>query len=210
MCSQNWTTAPIWTRPPAHYDIMDTANFTLEDTRKRRVSFNPAVKCKLFANSYSPSEISSMWYNSDEMHDITTRCFHLLKKAEKDKVTTESKYCMRGLEGYSIVGSTSRKKTISLAIAAVLEEQDRQLFYDYSDTDAEAIASAYRRITAKSQLQALITANRDQEAVKKDNGLLQTESRHSLNKELKTKHHTGKTREVGFVSSIYLGRQRAA
>lgn len=131
----------------------------MRNTQLRTVSFNRSVRCKTFA-TYTSDVVASVWYNKDELKNITNRCFLLLKKAENGGSKTGRTYCMRGLEGYSTLGSATRKKNRSNALLAVLEEQQRQLV-DHGYIDANEIANVYKRSTAQCQLCALFMAKRD-------------------------------------------------
>ena len=72
------------------------------------------------------------------------------------------KYCTRGLEGHSRLGSISKKRNRSTAIAAVLTEQSQQWIEDI--VDEEAIAGVYQRTTSSCQMWAQVKGNQDRQA----------------------------------------------
>ena len=129
-----------------------------------RVTFNPNVQVRetLSIHHYTASEISSTWYDDDEMEKITQRCFKILRKFEV-RNQDSPKYCMRGLECHTTSGAISRGSNRSAAFAAVLDEQARQ--WNENETyDAQAISDAYRQVASLCQMLAQVVGNMDQQA----------------------------------------------
>jgi len=137
-------------------------------TSKRSITFNSTVKIVEIMSiyDYTPSEIDAAWYSDEDMERITEKCFKIIKKMsrEGDASKRGCRYCTRGLEGYSTSGRISKKRNRRAAIAAVLEEQERQ-WYEDEDVDCQAIANAYRRITSSCQKWSQVMGNRDAKAV---------------------------------------------
>ncbi|KAL3938202.1 MAG: hypothetical protein SGBAC_006843, partial [Bacillariaceae sp.] len=131
----------------------------------RRVTINPTVQVHdiLSIYDYTASEITAAWYNEDDMHHITRRCFKVLSKFENREVKNGQKYFIRGLEGHSTLGSISKQNNRSAAYQAVFDEQERQ--YENEETDVQAISDAYRRTTSSSQMWAQVVGTRDEKAV---------------------------------------------
>jgi hypothetical protein len=131
----------------------------------RSVTINPTVEVHdiLTIDDYTACEISDAWYNEDEMHTITKRCFKVLNQYEHDKSNSGQKYFIRGLEGHSTLGSISKQNNRSAAYQAVFEEQQRQ--YENKETDVQAIADAYQRTTSSSQMWAQVAGSRDERTV---------------------------------------------
>lgn len=129
---------------------------------KRRVTFNPTVEGIgiLSLDDYTPAEISAAWYSDEEMEEITRRCHKVLRKMEQGK---SNKYNTRGLERHSTIGYICKDKVRSAAVAAVLEEQERQLMKG-GTIDYQAIADAYHRVSSSCQMWARVMGNRDQQA----------------------------------------------
>jgi len=113
---------------------------------------------------YTPAEIDAAWFNEKDMDRITQKCFKVLHRSENGGSKNAQKYCIRGLEGHSILGSISKKRSRSSAIVAVLEEQARQRKAD-EGIDAQAIADVYRKTTSSCQMWAQVIGNRDEKAV---------------------------------------------
>lgn len=132
-------------------------------SRKRRVTLNPNVTIveTLHLDDFTPSEIAASWFDEQECEQITQKCFKVLKKMECGK---GQKYCTRGLEGHTTLGSIQKKNARTASFVAVLEEQNRQLS-ENAEYDAQAIADAYRRTTSSCQMWAQVVGNRDQRAV---------------------------------------------
>lgn len=130
---------------------------------KRLVQFNPSVTgiVIMSLHDYTPSEIAAAWYDNEEMDEITKRCVKILKKMESNPFKN-SKYCLRGLEGHSTLGSINKRMNRSAAAAAVLDEQARQWRNERDGTDTQAIADAYRKTTSSCQMWAQVMGNRDQ------------------------------------------------
>lgn len=130
-------------------------------TFNRRVAFNPSVSCVhiMSIEDYTPKERSATWFNENEMDRITQRCFKIVTRMNAAK---SGRHCIRGLEGYSTVGSLSKKNNRLSAIAAVLIEQANQ--WVDARVDEQAIANAYQRTTSSCQMWAQVMGKRDQQA----------------------------------------------
>ena len=126
-----------------------------------RVRFHASVHVVEVLNlqDYKPSEIAAAWYSTEQMEKITNRCFKVLKSINAGK---GQKYCTRGLEGHTHLGSISKKRSRSAATAAVINEQTRQWIEDIADE--QAIADVYRRTTSSCQLWAQVMGNQDRKA----------------------------------------------
>lgn len=131
---------------------------------RRRIIFSSSVTVipTISLYDYTPREISAAWFNDEDMNGITNRCFKLLAKMESGLPSSGKKYCIRGLEGHTMLGSISKRKNRSAATDAVLVEQSKQCNEDR--VDEHAISDAYRRTTASCQLWAQVVGKRDQEA----------------------------------------------
>ncbi|CAJ1929130.1 unnamed protein product [Cylindrotheca closterium] len=132
-------------------------------TLKRGVTINPAVQAVeiLSIYDYTPSEISATWYDEDDRQKITQHCFKVLQKMEKCGGTKNGqKYCTRGLEAHTTLGSIIKKKTRTAAFAAVLNEQARQ-WNENEQVDDRAISEAYRETSSSSQMWAQAIGNQD-------------------------------------------------
>ncbi|CAJ1952258.1 unnamed protein product [Cylindrotheca closterium] len=130
----------------------------------KRVSINPTVKVHeiLSIHDYTPSEITATWYDEDEMDRITQKCLKILQKLES---TSTTKYCVRGLETHTTLGSIGKRKNRAAAYRAVLREQERPWKENEETSSQEAIANAYRCTTSSSQMWAQVVGTRDQQEV---------------------------------------------
>lgn len=146
---------------------MNQPHSAMTNTRKRRVTINETVQCVeiLSIYDYTPSEISAAWFDEAEMDQITQRCFKVLQRMECGTASKNGqKYCTRGLEGHSLLGSIGKKKARSAAVMAVLEEQARQ-WNENTEIDVQAISDAYTKTTSSCLLWAQVVGNRDRQAV---------------------------------------------
>ena len=126
-----------------------------------RIRFNPSVQVVevMRIDDYTPCEITAAWYSDEQMEKITKRCSKIIKSMDAGR---GRKYCVRGLEGHSNLGSISKKRNRSTAMVAVLNEQSEQ--WIENTVDEQAIADAYRRTTSSCQLWAQVKGNQDRQA----------------------------------------------
>lgn len=126
---------------------------------RKSVTFNSTVDTVDIKSIYdfTPDEISALWYDDDEMDQITKRCFKLLRKMENGS----TKYYTRGLEGHTTLGVISKRKNRIAAMAAVLVAQSQHLADGICDD--QAMADAYLRTTSSCQMWASVTGKRDQQ-----------------------------------------------
>ncbi|CAJ1947859.1 unnamed protein product [Cylindrotheca closterium] len=134
---------------------------------RRGVTINPNVKVhEIFPlYEYTASEISTIWYNEDEMAEISRSCAKILRRLESVGSAKESKYCIRGLETHTRLGSVVKRSNRAAARAAVLAEQARQWRNEKGENGAQAICDAYRRTTSSCQMWAQAVGRRDQQEV---------------------------------------------
>jgi hypothetical protein len=82
------------------------------------------------------------------------------------EVLKDKKYCARGLEGHTRIGSSVRHKNRAESINAVLMEQETQLLKnDWAYRDDETIALVYHRTTSSCQMWANALGFRDKRSV---------------------------------------------
>ncbi|CAJ1961419.1 unnamed protein product [Cylindrotheca closterium] len=135
--------------------------------QKKGVTMNESVEVVeiLHVNDFTASEIAASWYDEEEMKKITERCFKVLQRMEYGKTKNgKKKYCTRGLEGHTALGSISKKKTRAAAFSAVLDEQEKR-WNENKDVDFQAISDAYRKVSSSSQMWAQVIGNRDHHAI---------------------------------------------
>ena len=135
-------------------------------SNKKRVTISQTVQCveTMSICDYTASEIAATWYDEEDMDKITQRCFKVLQRMESGH-KYGSKYCIRGLEGHSVLGSIIKSKARSAAATAVLEEQARQWNENNEEMDFEAISNVYRKATSSSLMWAQVIGNQDRRAV---------------------------------------------
>ena len=142
---------------------VESSTRTEETEEEKSVTFKKAVKVHRIAfckKSYTPEEIHACWWSNDEMLELTKRCAKQVQKLEKGKHLLDRKYCGRGLEGYTLSGSTHKQQNRIDAINRVLWEQDRQQIEGI--VDDEAIARVYHGVSASVQLWARVIGLKDE------------------------------------------------
>lgn len=127
-----------------------------------RVTFHPYAQARevLSLYDYTSSELSATWYSDEETEQITQRCWKVVRKMDTGR---GRKYCTRGLEGHSKLGSITKWKSRSTAVAAVLNEQHKQRL-ENDIADEQVIADAYKRTTSSCQMWAQVKGNQDRQA----------------------------------------------
>jgi hypothetical protein len=142
---------------------------------KKRVSFalqQVRVRRTVSWRSFSPAEAAAIWYTEDEYKRIQKACCReviRLEQEEQEAGTLERNqdkelHCSRGLEYYTRLGHSIKKKLRAHSIRVVLEEQDAQCNEDGRSSckggDA-VIAYVYHQATANSLIGASATGLTD-------------------------------------------------
>jgi hypothetical protein len=125
-----------------------------------RFEERPAVHFILSRHDYTTEELRASWYQDDEYARMTTECCKQIRRMEEGQILKDKKYCSRGLESHTRLGTISKSKNQKLAISTLLEDQveNRQLGVD----DEEALAQHYNQATSSCQLWATAVGLRDQ------------------------------------------------
>ena len=148
---------------------MEVDNFPEDDSsnkknkRKTVVSFTKMVAQYhvLHLNDYTDDEIDACWYERCEMKAMKHEVKRTVKKIvngtplndENDKFLGE---CAIGLEGFTPDGSQIKLSQRRDAIDALLDEQDDQIMYNFSNP--QALADAYKEKTFESSIHACVRA----------------------------------------------------
>jgi hypothetical protein len=137
-------------------------------SEKAAVSFdaNVALTETIALDDFTLNEIEAVWYTAEEMENIAQGCVKILDKIENGKHLNEKKYCARGLETHTVVGSLSKTRNRATSVMSVLEEQRRQV-EGAEALDDEFIAELYNHITSSSQMWAQVVGSRDQKEAEK-------------------------------------------
>ena len=159
--------------------------------RKRRVTFSTIGKARrhISLKDYTEEEIELTWYTQDDYVAIKKSVIRQIFCIESGEISKNYKYCPRGIEGHTKLGSISRSKARKESIATVLNtqgalmERARQqppiqvtdaawkIAYDFTvdaskakDDDLDpvnVIAHRYCQITSSCQLWAMATGQAD-------------------------------------------------
>lgn len=127
-----------------------------------RFSEKNHVRSTLSRASYTIEESKASWLSHEDGQQITKQCHKEIKKLDNGEKFKDKKYCARGLEGQTMIGSVSKEHTRALAINAVLDEQSTQ--WEEGVFDEDTIAEVYYRASSSCQLSASLVGRRDQRA----------------------------------------------
>jgi hypothetical protein len=122
----------------------------------------------LSRKDYTLEETEASWSSLEDRQQILRQCHKEIKKIDRGEEFKDKKYCARGLEGRTKIGSASKAQTRALAMDAVLDEQLTQ--WNEGVVDADAIADAYYIASSSCQLWAHIVGRRDHRAAEEIHG----------------------------------------
>jgi hypothetical protein len=141
----------------------------------------------LSRRDYTQEETEASWWSQKDYQKIGRQCQKEIKKMEDGEKFKDKKYCSRGLEGHTRIGSVSKVQTRALAINAVLDEQFMQ--WEEGVFDEDTIAKVYCRASSICQLWASLVGRRDYRAAEEIHGASSKKSsaRHYHDNEQTTK-----------------------
>lgn len=151
-------------RTSAAADFGDKSTKTETTEEMTNVSFQNKVKVRFIEShrEYTEEEVRRTWYQDEDYNRITRDCCKQIQKSEVGKVLKADKYCSRGLESHTRLGSLCKKQNRRNGFEAVLREQNEQ--FQLGVVDDEAIACVYHNVTSSCQLWASAIGLRDQRA----------------------------------------------
>jgi hypothetical protein len=126
-----------------------------------RFEEKPAVRFILSRHDYTAEELQASWYQDKEYATMTQECWKQVRKMEKGQILKDKKYCSRGLESHTRIGTIIKSKNRKLAFSALLNGQveQRQL----GVVDEEALSQHSNQATSSCQLWATVVGLRDQQ-----------------------------------------------
>lgn len=145
----------------------DATDFTM--SKQVRFARKAVVRKIPTTSHFSEKEKNDCWFTEEEYASISSDCVKQIKKLESGALLKTKKYCARGIEHHTRLGSIVRLKNRSTSIQAVIEEQDRQ-FREGEGYDDRKISAAYLRCTSSSQLWANTVGLGDQREAEAQNG----------------------------------------
>jgi hypothetical protein len=159
-------------RPPLSKLIRSCSGLSASTTSSATESTNQDVAlvrfseknhiCKTLSRmSYTLEEYNASWWSCEDLQEIARRCEKEIKKIEDGMKFKDKKYCARGLEGQTRIGSVSKEQNRALAINAVLDEQWTQ-WHEGIFHGEDTIAEVYCRASSSCQLRARIVGRRDE------------------------------------------------
>jgi hypothetical protein len=135
---------------------------------EKSVSFatHDTVHHTIARQDFSSEELKAAWFSEEEFLQILDQCNKQIHKMDQGKILKDKKYCARGLEALTRMGSITRSKSRAQSIRAVLEEQDA-LTSQGVLVDEDAIGFVYHDVTSSCQMWASVIGYRDQQAAER-------------------------------------------
>jgi hypothetical protein len=172
-----------------HLDDMDDEEvYEIWFQRKSKLRFS------LESNQYFPithvndmndEEYFAIWYEPSDYQRIKSEIFLILRKMMKgEQIEENDRQTVRGLECRTAQGTNLRQQNKLKAMAAVLDEQDRQFDDEQSD---KLLAEAYRNATSHCQDEACALGLKDQAELQEELDTMRREPISSLQKSLDSK-----------------------
>lgn len=114
-------------------------------------------------SNYTDGEISDCWFSDEDLQQFRADVLHTVElisgDGEAQNLTERSSFCERGIEHRTQEGIKKRIRNKILARDAVLLEQERQ--WEHNIHDEEAIADAYRKVSAHCLFEARMRGLKD-------------------------------------------------
>jgi hypothetical protein len=117
------------------------------------------VRKTLSRKDYTLEEAKASWSSLEDLQQILRQCHKEIKKIDNGEKFNDKKYCSRGLEGCTKIGSVSKAHARAFAMRTVLEEQLTQWIEGVFDE--HAIADVYYIASSSCQLWASLVGRRD-------------------------------------------------
>jgi hypothetical protein len=123
---------------------------------------NNHSRTTLSRRDYTLEETEASWWSHEDNQNISRQCQKEIKEIDDGETFEAKKYCSRGLEGHTRIGSVSKVQTRALAMNAVFDEQFMQ--WEEGVFDEDTIAEVYCRASSICQLWASLVGRRDYRA----------------------------------------------
>jgi hypothetical protein len=131
---------------------------------EKSVAFAPhaTVRHTIARQDLSSEELKATWFSEEEYLQISKQCSKQIHKMDRGETFKDKKYCARGLESSTRMGTITKSKSRAESIRAVLQEQYVQIREGVLDEDA--IGIVYQDVTSSCQIWASVVGYRDQHA----------------------------------------------
>jgi hypothetical protein len=130
-------------------------------TMRKSVTFSPRVRAKgiCHINNFTDQEVAATWYSQEETNESRREAEIIIHLMDRGLPIDEQKYCTRGLEGHTRIGSEQRLAQYYAVRDTVLDEQEWQISEGILDEDTLAMLSC--DLTFRSGLSARATGALD-------------------------------------------------
>jgi hypothetical protein len=171
---KNMTKSPfkLLRTPPSNNSaqLKRTSDCSAQSTRteatqiEKSVAFatRDTVHHTIARQDFSSEELEAAFFSEEEYFQISKRCHKQIDRMDHGETLKDRKYCARGLEAHTGIGSITKSKSRAQSIRAVLQEQDVQIRQGV--LDEEAIGVMYHDVTSSCQMWASVIGLRDQHA----------------------------------------------
>jgi hypothetical protein len=148
--------------------VKSTSTETTHVVKSVEFTENNHLRTTLSRRDYTLEETEASWWSHEDNQNISRQCQKEIKEIDDGETFEAKKYCSRGLEGHTRIGSVSKVQTRALAINAVLDEQCTQ--WEEGVFDEDTIAEVYCRASSICQLWASLVGRRDYRAAEEIHG----------------------------------------
>jgi hypothetical protein len=145
--------------------IMSTATGTTQVKKVVRFSEKTRSRETLSRKDCTLEEATKYWWCRKDYQRILRQCKKKIKKIDLGEKFKGKKYCARGLEDRTKIGSVLKAQARALAMNAVFDEQLTQ--WNEGVFDEQAIADVYYIASSSCQLWASLVGRRDHRSLYK-------------------------------------------
>ena len=149
-------------RTPSNHSVRSTGTEATETEKNVAFATNVYIRRTIARQDFSSEEIEAAWFSEEEYLQISMQWSKEIHKMDQGEILKDKKYCARGLEAYTRMGSITRSKSRTKSIRVVLEEQD--VLIRKGVLNEEAIRAVYHGVTSSCQMWASVIGYRDQQA----------------------------------------------
>jgi hypothetical protein len=161
---KNITRRPLYgfRTPPSDHSLRSTGTEATDIDKSVAFATHGTVYHTIARRDFSSEELKAAWFSKDEYLQISKQCSKQIHKMDQGEILKDKKYCARGLEAHTRMGSITRSKSRAQSIRAVLQEQDVLISKGFFDE--EAIGFVYHGVTSSCQMWAIVIGYRDEQA----------------------------------------------
>jgi hypothetical protein len=144
------------------FDHSPRSTLTEATVFEKSVAFatHATVRHTIARQDLSSEELKATWFSEEEYFQISKQCSKQIHKMDRGETLKDKKYCARGLETCTRMGTITKSKSRAESTRAVLQEQDVQIREGVLEEDT--IGIVYQDVTSSCQIWANVVGYRDQ------------------------------------------------